>query len=211
MKLTVFGATGGTGEQVVRQALAAGHRVTAVARRPEAVTITHPQLTVIGGDVLDPAWSADELDGAGAVVSALGSRAMGMPTRVYSDGTAAVIAAMSRHGVARLVAVSAAPVGPDAHQSVLERWVVYPLLRRFFGAGYDDMGRMERLLADSQVDWTVFRPPRLTNGPKTGRYRTAVDARLPHAWSLSRADLADAMLGAIDNTTLSRRAVAVAR
>lgn len=196
MKLTVFGATGGTGEQVVRQALAAGHRVTAVARRPEAVTITHPQLTVIGGDVLDPAWSADELDGAGAVVSALGSRAMGMPTRVYSDGTAAV---------------SAAPVGPDAHQSVLERWVVYPLLRRFFGAGYDDMGRMERLLADSQVDWTVFRPPRLTNGPKTGRYRTAVDARLPHAWSLSRADLADAMLGAIDNTTLSRRAVAVAR
>lgn len=211
MRLTVFGATGATGAELVRQALASGHHVEAVARRPDAIAITHPHLTVSRADVLDPAWSVNQVKGADAVLSALGSRVMKQHTTVYSQGVAAIIAAMRHHGVRRFVGISAIPVGLEAHQSMLERRLMYPLLHRFFGGGYDDMRRMEQLLADSGLDWTLFRPPALTNGRRTERYRTAIDRRLPRAWSVSRSDLAHAMLAALDDTTVYRRAVAIAR
>ena len=210
MKLTVFGPTGSTGEQIVRRALAAGHEVTAVARRPEAVAPTDPRLRVVAGDVLDPASLRDGVVGADAVLSALGSRRMNRPTTVYSAGTAAILAAMRHGGVRRFVGVTAIPVEPYDHNSALDRYFVLPLLRRFFGGGYDDMRRMEEVLAASDRDWTVFRPPRLTNGASTGRHRTAVDAPLPRAWSVSRADLAAAMLAAVRDPALVGHAVTIA-
>jgi putative NADH-flavin reductase len=211
MKLTVFGPTGGTGEEIVRQALTAGHHVTAVARHPGAVAITHPNMSVLEADVLDPAWQGAGINGTDAVLSALGSRVMGKPTTVYSQGTAAIIAAMARSGVTRFVGISAIPLTPASENSLLERRVVHPVLQHFFGGGYDDMRRMEQILAHSQITWTMFRPARLTNGQKTGRYRTAWDRRLPGAWSVSRANLASAMLAAITDTSLYRRAVAIAK
>lgn len=211
MKLTVFGATGGTGAQLLVQALAAGHRVTAIARHPESIAISDPNLTVIRADVLGSSSLEEGIQGADAVLSALGARAARTPTTVYSRGTAAIIMAMNAAGVTRLVAISAGPVAPAAHKSAVERRVVHPLLYRFFGGGYDDMARMEQLLDGSAINWTVFRAPRLTNDPHTGRFRTAVDRRLPHAFSISRADLADAMLAAIDNAALYRHAVAIAK
>ncbi|HEV8045290.1 MAG TPA: NAD(P)H-binding protein [Rubrobacter sp.] len=194
----------------VREALAAGHEVTAVARRPDAVAPTDPRLRVVPGDVLDPASLRDGVVGADAVLSALGSRRMNRPTTVYSAGTAEVLAAMRDADVRRFVGVTAAPVGPDDHKSALDRYLVHPLLHRFFGGGYDDMRRMEDLLAASDRDWTVFRPPRLTNGASTGRYRTAVDGPLPRVWSVSRADLAAAMLAAAQDPALVEHAVAIA-
>src|SRR5215210_8282534 len=136
MKLTVFGPTGSTGEQIVRQALAAGHEVTAVARRPDAVAPTDPRLRVVPGDVLDPASLRDGVVGADAVLSALGSRQMKRPTTVYSAGMAAVLAAMRDADVRRFVGVTAVPVGPDDQKSALDRYLVHPLLQRFFGGGY---------------------------------------------------------------------------
>jgi len=100
------------------------------------------------------------------------------------------------------IGVTAAPVAPQAHKSPLERRIVHPLLQLFLGGQYDDMRRMEKLLAASDVDWTVFRPPRLTNAAATERYRTAVDAPLPHNRTVSRADLAAAMLAAAHDPTL---------
>lgn len=211
MKLTVFGPTGATGEQVLRRALAAGHDVTAVARRPHAVAVIDTQLRVVHGDVLNSASSLrDSVVGADAVLSALGGRAMNRPTTVYSAGTAAVLAAMRNTGVRRFVGITATPAGPDHQKSALDRHLVHPLLHRFFGGDYDDMRRMEDLLAASDREWTVFRPPRLTNRPSTGRYRTAVDAPLPRARTVSRADLAAAMLVAAQDATLVHRAVTIA-
>jgi len=209
-RVTVVGATGPTGKELVRRAILSGHEVTAVARRPEAVDYTHPHLTTTRGDVLDPAWSGAELAGSDAVLSALGARQMGRPTHVYSQGTVSVIGAMQRTGVKRLIAISALPVEPDSYKSGLERQVVHPLLHSFFGAGYDDMRRMEAELERSPIEWTVFRPPRLRNRRHRGSYRTAVGRRLPAAWSLARTDLADAMLAAIDDSTLVHQAVAIA-
>lgn len=213
MKLTVLGATGGTGEQIIRQALAAGHEVAAVARRPEAVTTAGPGLRVVPGDVLDPAWAGAGIAGSEAVLSALGvrgSRAARRPTTLYSEGTAAVLEAMANANVRRLIAVTSTPVGPAAEKSLADRWVAHPLLHVFYGGAYDDMSRMEAILAASQAEWTVFRPPRLTGKPPSGRYRTAVDARLPRPWSLPRADLAAAMLAAVQDTALIGHAVTIA-
>jgi putative NADH-flavin reductase len=210
MKLTVFGSTGATGEQIVRQALASGHEVTAVARRPEAVSLTDPLLRVVYGDVLDPVSLHDGIVGADAVLSALGSRQMNRPTKVYSAGTTAVLGAMRDAGVRRFVGVTAVPVAPEDQKSMLERYLVHPLLHRFFGGGYDDMRRMEDVLAASDLDWTVFRPPRLTNEPPTGRYRTAIDGPLPRAWRVSRADLAAAMLAAASEPALISHTVTIA-
>lgn len=205
MRLTVFGATGATGRQVLTQALAAGHQVTAVARRPEA--IDHLPLRVVRAELTDPLDEA--VAGADAVLSALGGPAGRAPTTVYSAGVTAITAAMGRAGVRRIVAVSAVPVAPPA--TVLERRVVYPLLWRFFGGCYRDMATMENLLAEGDRDWTVFRPPRLTDRPATGRYRTAVDDVLPRAASLPRADLAAAMLAAVPHDALTGRIVTIAR
>ena len=210
MKLTVFGPTGPTGEQIVRQALASGHQVTAMARRPEAVAPTGQRLRVVYGDVLNPSSVRDGVAGADAVLSALGSRQMNRPTTVYSAGTAAVLAAMRETDVRRFVGVSAVPVGPEDQKSALERYLVHPLLHLFFGGGYDDMRRMEEVLAASDRDWTVFRPPYLTNGASTGRYRIAVDSPLSRARSVSRADLAAAMLAAANDPALVGHAVTIA-
>ena len=210
LKLTVFGATGGTGQQLVRQALAAGHRVTAIARHPEAITIADPELAILSADVLDPCWPGAGVDGADAVLSALGARPMRPPTTTYSRGTAAIIAAMTTSGVSRLVTVSAIPLTPDSCKSLLERRVVHPLLYRFFGGGYQDMRKMEKLLSETPIDWTVFRPAMLTSGPKTSHYRTATSGPLRHAWSISRADLAGAMLAAVNDPATCRRAVTIA-
>lgn len=210
MKLSVLGATGATGEQIVRHGLAAGHEVTAVVRRPEAVRVADPWLRVITGDVLQPASLAPGIAGAGAVLSALGSRTMRRPATVYSAGTAAVLDAMREAGVRRFVGITAAPVGSRAQQSPLDRYLVHPLLWRAFGPVYADMRRMEALVAASDRDWTVFRPPRLTNAAATGRYRLAVDAPLPRAWTISRADLAAAMVAAAQDPALAGHAVSIA-
>jgi putative NADH-flavin reductase len=205
MKLTVFGATGATGRQVLTQALAAGHQVTAVARRPEA--LEELPLRTVRAELADPLDEA--VAGADAVLSALGGPAGRAPTTVYSAGVTAITAAMGRAGVRRIVAVSAVPVAPPT--TTMERRVVYPLLHRFFGGCYRDMAVMEELLAAGDRDWTVFRPPRLTDKPGTGRYRTAVDEVLPGAATLPRADLAAAMLAAVQDDALTGHIVTIAR
>lgn len=211
MKLVVLGPTGGTGGQVVRHALATGHEVVAIARRPDAVQPTHPNLRVVAGDVLEPATLAGALDGADAVISALGPRAGRAPTVLYSHGIANVRAEMVRAGVRRLVVVSAVPVAPTGQEGVLDRFVVLPLLHLLLGGNYADLRRMEDdLRAADDVDWTVFRPPRLLDGPATGRIRSAVDVHLPRARDIRRSDLARALVSGAGDPALVGHAVTVA-
>ncbi|MEJ3654282.1 NAD(P)H-binding protein [Actinomycetes bacterium KLBMP 9759] len=210
MKIVVLGPTGGTGEQVVRQAVAAGHDVTAVARRPEAVT--EPGVDVRRGDVLDPGSLRGAFDGADAVVSALGSGAGRAPTELYSRGIRNTRGAMADVGVRRLVVLSAVPASRPAEKTFLERRLVHPLLHLLFGGGYDDMRRMEAdLRAADDVDWTVIRPPRLLDRPATGTYRSSVDGPLRGATSIRRADLAAAVLAAVEDRALHGKVMVVAR
>jgi putative NADH-flavin reductase len=122
-----------------------------------------------------------------------------------------MVTAMADTGTRRIVAVSAAPVGPpDAHDTWPQRHIGRPLLWRFLADAYRDMAAMEDTLRASDLDWTVLRPPRLTDKPATGRYRTAVGHNLRKGRFLSRADLAGAILRTLDDPDTVKAAVAVA-
>jgi putative NADH-flavin reductase len=210
MKLTVLGATGRTGLHVLDRALTAGHEVTAAVRNPAALSQQHRLLRVVEADVLSTASIADAIQGADAVCTVLGSTAPRQPTTLYSASTAAVINAMNQVGVRRIVAVTAIPAEPDEIKTFMERHVVHPLLHVFFGGGYDDMIRMEYLLRNSDTDWTVVRPPRLTDARPTNQYRKSTDARLASAGKIPRADLAMALLDAITDQSTIGHAITVA-
>jgi putative NADH-flavin reductase len=211
MRVTVFGATGRTGVLFVHRALQAGNEVVAVARRPDAVTLKSPLLRVVEGDVLlGTGIPPDFVCGSDAVVSALGANAGDDSTKIYSKGATTILAAMRAASVTRLLVISAIPVVEESSKSRLERTVLHPLLWGFFGKSYEDMLLMENELKTSGSDWTVFRPPRLTDAA-TDEYRMAVGGRLERARSISRSGLARAMLDSISDTGLCRRIVEVAR
>lgn len=206
MKLTVVGATGGIGRLLCAQATAAGHTVTAVVRdpaaRPDAARMVVADLAAAPAAELVAA-----VGGADAVLSALGPRTAA-DAGIVSRGTRAVVAAMTAVGTSRLVVVSAAPIGTvasparprpprrDPGDGLLMRTVLSPLVKRVFRDGYADLAAMEDLLRASDLDWTAVRPPRLTDGPRTRRYHTALDRNVRRGLTVSRADVADAILAA---------------
>jgi putative NADH-flavin reductase len=207
MRIVIFGATGGTGRELVRQSAAAGYAVAAVARHKDAALASAgASVEFIGADVTDRASVASIVPGADAVLSALGTRKLNKATTVYSTGVTNILAAMRDADVRRFIAISALPVG--APHGLAEH-VIFPILYRFFGAAYEDMKRMEAILEVSDCDWTVFRPPQLANRAATGKYRTAIDAPLAGAWRLTRADLAAAMVAAISDSALVRQIVTI--
>lgn len=217
MQLTLFGATGGTGRQFLTQALEAGHQVRALVRRPEALAqVRHERLEVLAGDLLESNSVDKVVAGSEAVVftagfsgnTSLASLRQGREgTRVYSSGTEHVLAAMERHGVRRLVAVTSLGVLAEGDTPWFYRWVIKGY---FLRKVYDDMILMEQRLAKSPLDWTVLRPPELTDGPRTARYRVSDTGELPKARYLSRADLATSILKELqEGTQHLRKFVAV--
>ncbi len=210
MIVTIFGSSGGTGLELLRQALDHGHTVIAVARRPQAIDLAHERLVVRRADVLDAASLPAVIAGSDTVMSALGTAASRAPTTVYSEGVANIVEAMRSADVRRFIGITAAPVIPRAQAGLAERLVVFPLLYRFFGGAYRDMGRMEELLRASSAEWTVLRPPMLSDKPATGHYRRSLDGNVRGGRRITRADLAGAMLEMLDDRAVLRAAVGVA-
>ncbi|MFJ6136995.1 NAD(P)-dependent oxidoreductase [Kitasatospora sp. NPDC092286] len=213
-KLLVFGATGGTGVQLLAQALAAGHAVTAVVRDPGRVPAPASRkadgpLTVLRGDVLDAAGWRSALAGHDAVLSCLGSTDRRRPTTVYSQGTLNILAAMHKAGVSRLLCLSSAGLETDPGIPLAQRLVTRLVIQRLYRHGYADMARMEAVVRTDDTAWTVVRPPMLTDGPLTRRYRTAENAHLTAATSLSRADLAHYLLTGVGDRRTHRAVVEV--
>jgi putative NADH-flavin reductase len=207
VRIVVFGATGGTGRQLVTQALDTGHTVTAVARRPAALDITHDRLSVRAGDVLEPDSIAPHLVGQDAVLSALGIGYRRHRTTVYSAGTANVMAAMRAAGVRRVVCVSTSGLDLPPDASAAQRLVFGAILHRLLREPYADMREMERRVRASDLDWTIVRSARMTNGARTGRYRVGTDGTLRRAWSIARADVAHYMVCCVaDPATVGRTA-----
>lgn len=207
-KLLVIGATRHTGQYVMQLALAAGDAVTALARDPSRVGARHEHLTVLKGDVMDPATLAPAMQGQDAVISTIGVAGRGTTT-LYSEGMRDIIETMQSAGVKRLVAVSAAPLSIDAGDTLPSRLLLKPLLLALLRPVYDDMARMEDLIRASGLDWTIIRPPRLTDKPATGRYRIALNLSVRGGYTIGRADLADAIVKLLDDPTTIRAAVGI--
>ncbi len=208
--LLVVGATRHTGNLVMQQALAAGHTVTALARDPARIEVQHERLRVARGDVLDPATLAPAIAGCDAVVSALGATsAVRAPTTLYSEGTRNIVEAMRAAGLTRLIAVTAAPLSRDKDET-LPGLMVNALMWTFIKELYSDMARMEAVVRTGGLDWTIMRPPKLTNKPLTGRYRTASNRSVRGGYTIGRADLANAILTLLDDPTSLHAAIGIA-
>jgi putative NADH-flavin reductase len=210
MKLAIMAATGGVGQELLRQALAAGHDVTAVVRNPAKLPADLREARIVTADLgaPQPAVLEAAIAGTDAVVSGLGP-ASNSSAGIAASGTRAIAAAMDATAVKRLVVISAAPVGtvpspgrptPPKHDpgdGFFMRHLGAPFARAAFGKVYTDLAAMEDLLRDSDLDWTVIRPPKLTSKPLTGHYRTATGQNVRGGFSVPRADVAHLMLAVL--------------
>jgi putative NADH-flavin reductase len=208
--IILFGATGGSGKQVVTQALERGYAVTAVIRNPASLAIHHSNLKVTRGDVLQSISFEKEIIGKDVVISCLGTGKDLKPTTIYSRGMENIISAMKNAGVGRLVCISAGALYTNKEMGIFVRALSKIVLQKILKNLYDDMRLMETLVEASGLDWTIVRPARLVNKPRTGNYRTAIQSHLRRPWRIARADLADFMLSSIENKKTFKTKVEIA-
>ncbi len=209
MKLLIIGATGGTGRELVTQALARGHAVTALVRHPDRLAVRHERLSIVQGDVLDPAAVNAAVAGQEAVISALGHKRFMVPTRILSAGTRNVVDAMERHGVRRYVGMTSLGVGDSWWRMGLSYTLfVTPVILPFY---FWDKHRQEKIVRSSALDWTLVRPGALTNGKPRGSWRQGRGIGNP-LWTvrIARADVAHFLLDLATGTDHLRKTVAIA-
>jgi putative NADH-flavin reductase len=209
MKLVIFGANGPTGRLATARALAVGHAVVAVTRQPREFPIAHSRLTVAGADVRDGSAVADAVAGADAVVSALGVPFTRQQVDTYSAGAQNIVDAMRASGARRLIVVSSTSVYPTRrHHVPLSLRLVEPVITKTIGKTvYDDMRRMEAIVGDSALDWTIVRPSGLFDLPESTDYKFgSID---PEGAFTARVDLADCLISFVTDSASVGRIVIV--
>jgi len=206
-RVLVLGATGGTGRQVVEQALRLGHDLTALVRSPQRLTVAAERLRVLTGSVTDNDQGlAAAVRGQDAVISALGVGKSLKSSGLIARSVPGIVRAMESQGVRRLILTSAYGVGAT--------WQDVPLLPRIvmrvlFRDLYADKAAGEEVLRRSGLDWTVVYPVTLTDGPRTDRYRDGERLALHGFPRVSRADVAAFLLSQLDDNTYLRKGVLI--
>jgi putative NADH-flavin reductase len=186
IKIVVFGASRGIGWHVVKQALAAGHQVTAFVRSPEKFTVKHANLTVFMGDAMNAAAVEQAIAGQAAVISALGATRPPVP-HMLEISAKNIVAGMRQHGVRRLIATTGAGVRQPEDQPQLVDHVIGLLLNLLAKEVVLDSVESVKTIQASGLDWTVARFPRLVDGEQTGQYRVGYVGKGSGA-QLARAD-----------------------
>jgi putative NADH-flavin reductase len=201
VKVLIIGATGATGQILMREALAQGHEVTALARDPSAVAPEDHRLRVLQGNALDVSSVEAAVVGQDAVLSALGTRNV-RPTTLFSESTHNVISAMNKHGVRRLVCLTGVGAGDSkGHVGFLYDRIMLPFVVKNI---YEDKTRQEETIKQSELDWIIVRPARLTDEPAKGEYRVFLGGSYT-ATKISRADVAAFMLAQLTDDTYVRK------
>jgi len=198
MKLVVLGATGGIGLEIVRQAIEHGHAVTAFIRSPERLRGFQGRIRVIQGDVLNSVELARAIEGHDAVLSGFGPRVpiAKSDVNLLRQFAVALTTAMQRAGVRRIVVVSTAFLFRD---SIIPP--TYLFGRLFFPGVVTDAEGMERTIRASKLDWTIVRPPQLTDKRRSKKYRVR-EGHLPRfGFNIPRADVADCLIKTIEDRT----------
>ncbi len=210
MKIVVFGASGGTGLELVRQGRARGHEITAFVRNP-ATFDERDEVRVVQGDVTDADAVTSAIEGQDAVLSALGARDL-KTDDLLERASANIMAGMRAHDVKRLIVLGASGALRDAskHQTRLRKVLFWVLRNGLLKHPMRDSAAQQRAIEASDTEYTVVLPPRLTHGPRTGRYRVAMDGLPPRGSSIARADVADFMLSALADGTYLREAPYIA-
>ena len=203
MNVFVIGGTRGVGREVVQQALARGHRVTALVREGSALDVQHSRLRIEHGDALDSEAVATALRGHDAILTTLGAPAR-RRTSVREEGARSTLQAMRTAGVQRLICLSSMGVG-DSYD-ITPAWIRYLLIPLFLRRPFADHLKQESCLRASEVEWTIVRPPSLTDGPLTGAVRHGELLEEPGLkYRISRADVADFMLRQLESDAYVRK------
>jgi putative NADH-flavin reductase len=213
MKLTIFGATGGTGCQIVRQAAHAGHEVTAVVRDATRLPPDLRDLTaVVEANSMDDTAVKAAVAGRDAVISAIGTRDLKHPTSVCADTAGFLTTAIrsGSHSEPRLVLASNSAMAPGPGDDPLTRFLVKPvvlapLLRHMI----EDMRRAEQIVRVSGISWTIVRAGRLTDRQSRGGYRRGVDRNVLGGFQITRADFATALLDAATDPACAGHVISV--
>lgn len=204
MRVLVLGGTGGTGREIVRQALAGGHAVTALVRSAAKARDLLPGAALVEGDARDGAALARALDGCGAVASSLGTGVS--PFRkvtLLSESTRALVAAMGERKVRRLVCVTGIGAGDSrGHGGFLYDRLLLPFV---LGTVYADKDRQERIVRGSGLDWVIVRPSLLTDAPGRGTCRVLTDLGGFRGGRIARADVAAFVVRQLSDPTCLHR------
>ena len=206
-RLLVLGANGPTGREMVQQALDRGHDVRALTRRPDSFPLRHEQLKILAGDATDRVVIDDAVAQTDAVICTIGAKFTRHAVDVYSTSAHLLITAMAKHDRQRLIVVTSSGVAPSEHRHGPVQKGSYLLMRHTFARTvYDDMARMESYVTASDLDWTIVRPPGLTNTPGQGyvTQETEIDGAF-----CARPDLAAMLLDQLTHDRYVRKIAAV--
>jgi len=202
MKLVVFGGTGGTGRCILDLALAAGHDVLALARKPEAIPL-RDNLAVEKGDVLDPADVASAVQGADAVLSAFGPASNKHPGTLMSQGVANIVAGCTQHGIKRFVFESGLMCSDGSELGWFSR-IGVKIYGGYYSALRADKRLAEQAIIASALDYVIIRPPALSNDPARGNYKHGAGLAVNGAAKLPHADVADFMVKCASDPSVVR-------
>jgi putative NADH-flavin reductase len=210
-KLLVIGANGGIGRQTVDQALSAGHWVTALVRNPAKLLFTHPNLRIVQADVTQPLSLLNLFAGHDVIISVIGVSGgfSDPPTRLYSQGALNILREMKQSGLRRAFFISASAVETNPLLPFFARLASKYIVQKLLANMYADLRLMERLVKETELDWTIVRPPRLTDSKVTGNYRMAVNRFLKNGLKISRADTAHFMLSHIQSEDMFKSVVEI--
>ena len=198
MRILVIGATGGTGREIVREALSRGYQVNALALSAADATPLLPGADIIQGDALDGQAVAKALAGCDSVISALGTKlALLHKETLLSTATRVLIGEMHKKAIKRLLCITGIGAGDSrGHGGFLYDHIAQPLL---LSSTYKDKDRQEDEIRKSGLDWTIFRPTNLTDDPATGNIRALTDLTGFHGGSIARADVAHFLITELED------------
>lgn len=206
MKIIIFGATGGTGKELVKQTLESGNMVTAFVRTPQKLKISHDNLKIIQGNVLNYDDVLNAIDNQEVVFCNIGMPASDKTT-LRADGTAYIVKAMEEKGVKRLICQTS--LGFADSKAVLPWWMKYIIVPFILKNAFIDHELQESVIEKSNLDWTIIRPGNMTNGKLTKTYKYGFKPTEKIKLKVSRADVAHFMLNQIDNNTYLRQKVGI--
>lgn len=204
MKLLIIGGTGGTGKELIKQALENDYLVTALVRSPDKLKEKHPNLFVVKGDVLDSNSLERVIIGQDAVLSALGHKRFIIRTTILSAGTKNIMDAMIKYNVKRFICITSLGIGDSRFKLGLYYTLfVIPVILFFY---FQDKSHQERLIKESNLDWTIVRPGQIFNGRRRTKYRHGNKVgSYVLTKMISRADVAHFMLKQLtDNTYIHK-------
>lgn len=208
-RVAVLGAAGGIGKQTVLRALEQGHKVRAILRTPANLAINHPNLEIVKGDILKPECLYEYLKDQDVVVSAIGKNSF-KKTVLYSQGNRNLLDALAEAGVKRAYFISASGLEVNPTHSLVVRLATKYILQRLLCNMYADLWRMENIVKESEIDWTIIRPPKLLDKQGRGKYRIALNGYLYNGLSISRADVAHFIIQSLADEAVIKKTVEIA-